>query len=290
MAAAVDVPARSPLTPLLEAPLPGARGRGGQLPHPLQARYGGPVGIPLQPLRPTVIANFVSTLDGVASYNTPEAAGGGEISGFFEPDRFVMGLLRALSDAVLIGAGTLRAAPTERWTPDFVHPDSAVAFASLRRQLGLRPQPLTTVVSGSGELDMDHPGLADATVDVLVITTDAGAEALARRGAGHVEVRSVGDRVEPADVLGALRSQGAKLVLCEGGPHLFGQLLAAHLVDELFLTLAPHLAGRSDSTPRLGLVEGTTFDVEAARWARLVDLRQAGDHLFSRYRFTEGKN
>ena len=290
MAAEVEVQGRSALIPLLEAPLPGASARGGRLPEPLQARYGGPVRIPLQPLRPTVIANFVSTLDGVVSYNTPEAAGGGEISGFFEPDRFVMGLLRALSDAVLIGAGTLRAAPDERWTPDFIHPESAAAFASLRRQLGLRPQPLTTVVSGSGQLDMDHPGLADGTVNVLVITTDAGAKALARGAAGHVEVRSVGDRVEPADVLRALSFHGVELVLCEGGPHLFGQLLAAHLVDELFLTLAPQLAGRSESTPRLGLVEGVAFDVEAAHWARLVDLRQAGDHLFGRYRFTEGKN
>ena len=289
MAADVDVPGRSALIPLLQAPLPGARARGGQLGDPLQARYGGPLGIPLHRLRPTVIANFVSTLDGVASYNTPEAAGGGEISGFFEPDRFVMGLLRALSDAVLIGAGTLRAAPAERWTPDFIHPDGAAALASLRRRLGLRPQPLTAVVTGSGDLDMDHPGLADAAVDVLVITTDAGAEALGRLAA-HVDVCSVGDRVELVDVLRVLMDRGVDLVLCEGGPHLFGQLLAAHLVDELFLTLAPHLAGRSDTTPRLGLVEGVAFDVEAARWARLVDLRQAGDHLFSRYRFVEGKN
>ncbi len=162
IAADVDRIARSALIPLLDAPLPGARARGGQLPDPLQRRYGGPLAIPLRRLRPTVIANFVSTLDGVVAYNTPEAAGGGEISGFFEPDRFVMGLLRALSDAVLIGAGTLRAAPAERWTPDFIHPGDGAAFMSLRCQLGLRPQPVTAVVSGSGNLDMDHPGLADA--------------------------------------------------------------------------------------------------------------------------------
>ncbi len=246
--------------------------------------------VPLQPHRPTVIANFVSTLDGVVSYNTPQAAGGGEISGFFEPDRFVMGLLRAMADAVLIGAGTLRAAPTERWTADFIHPDSAPAFASLRSKLGLRPQPLTAVVSGSGDLDMDHPGLVDRAVDVVVITTDSGAESLVGSAPSHVDVRSVGDRVEPTDVLETLSFHGAELVLCEGGPHLFGQLLDADLVDELFLTLAPQLAGRSESIPRLSLVEDVAFEAGTARWARLVDLRHAGDHLFSRYRFAGGKN
>lgn len=285
-----NAPARFALTPLLESPARGGAYRGGRLPEAIEARYGGPLRIPMQQNRPTVLANFVSTLDGVVSYNTPQATGGGEISGFFEPDRFVMGLLRALSDAVLIGAGTLRAAPEERWTPAFIHPGSADTFATLRRQLGLRPQPLTAVVSGSGQLDMDHPGLADPSVEVVVVTTDAGAQDLAPRARSHVDVRSVGDRVEPADILQTLSFHGVELALCEGGPHLFGQLLGAHLVDELFLTLAPQLAGRSDATPRLSLVEDVAFDVATARWARLVDLRQAGDHLFSRYRFTEGTN
>ncbi|MGH2382054.1 MAG: dihydrofolate reductase family protein, partial [Candidatus Limnocylindria bacterium] len=76
---------------------------------------------------------------------------------------------------------------------------------------------------------------------------------------------------------------------CEGGPHLFGQLLAAGCVDELFLTLAPQLAGRSAATPRLSLVEDIAFDVAFAHWGRLTDLRRAGDHLFARYHLTEGK-
>ena len=60
------------------------------------------------------------------------------------------------------------------------------------------------------------------------------------------------------------------------------ELVDAGLVDELFLTLAPQLAGRSDSIPRLSLVEDVAFDAGTARWARLVDLRHVGDHLFSR--------
>ncbi len=85
----------------------------------------------------------------------------------------------------------------------------------------------------------------------------------------------------------ALGEQGAELIVCEGGPHLFGQLLAVGVIDELFLTLAPQLAGRSAPTPRLSLIEGTAFTVTEAPWARLVGLRQSGDHLFLRYRMKE---
>ena len=279
------------LEPLIEAVALSGRARGGALPAALRDRYGGDLAISLQAHRPTLISNFVSTLDGVISYNTPEAAGGGEISGFFEPDRFVMGLLRALADVVLVGAGTLRADPDGAWTPRSVHPGSESAFAALRLQHGLRPDPITAVVTGSGAIDLHHPGLADPAVEVVLVTTDAGAAALARqRVPSHIDVRSTGDRIEAPDVLQTLAFHGAELILCEGGPHLFGQLLTAGFVDELFLTVAPQLAGRSAATPRLSLVEGTAFDVADARWGRLADLRRAGDHLFAPYRLTEGKD
>lgn len=251
----------------------------------LEARYGGTLAIPLRHGRPTVVSNFVSTLDGVVSYATPEAAGGGEISGFFEPDRFVMGLLRSLADAVLIGAGTLRAGADERWTARFVHPPSDAAFAELRASLGLRPEPITAVVSGSGSLDLTHPGLSDPAVPVLLLTTDEGAASLRSDPLPeHVEVCDLGASVTPARVLGALADRDAELIVCEGGPHLIGSLLDANLVDELFLTVAPQLAGRSSDRPRLALIEGVAFDVAHAAWARLVDVRRAGDHLFTRYR------
>lgn len=286
----VDAAVAAPivLEPLIEAARPGVPARGGLSPD-LRDRYGGDLWIPLRPHRPTLAANFVSTLDGVVSYATPEAAGGGEISGFFEPDRFVMGLLRSLADTVLIGAGTLRAAPEEAWTPRSVHPASAQAFATLRRGLGLRPEPVTAVVTASGDVELAHPGLSDPSVDGLILTTDAGAAALRRQSIPpHVEIVVVGPEAPtPVAVLDALAARGARLVLCEGGPHLFGQLLEANLVDELFLTLAPQIAGRDDAAPRLSLVEGTAFAARAARWGRITDLRRAADHLFTRYRLTE---
>jgi riboflavin biosynthesis pyrimidine reductase len=289
MTAVAPVP-RLALRPLLAEEAPnGQHVRGGRLPDALAERYGGPLAIRLRTDRPTVVANFVASLDGVVSYATPEAAGGGEISGFFEPDRFVMGLLRSLADVVLIGAGTLRAAPHERWTPAAVHPPSAPEQAALRRALGLAPEPITAVVTASGDLDLGHPGLADPKVPVIVLTTDAGAIGLA--GAPeHVRVLAVGRDLAAGGALQALASLGFRLVLCEGGPHLLGQLIAAHLVDELFLTIAPQLVGRSPSAPRLGLLEGVAFDVAGAPWLHLADLRLAGDHLFTRYRNLGGSD
>ncbi|MDQ2673771.1 MAG: dihydrofolate reductase family protein, partial [Chloroflexota bacterium] len=152
-------PAVTPLRPLLAA-APDVLSERAARHAQLEQRYGGVLSIPMRADRPTVVSNFVSTLDGVVAYQTPEAAGGGEISGFFEPDRFVMGLLRSLADVVLIGAGTLRAGADERWTPDFIHPTSGAAFAELRSSLGLPPQPTTAVVTASGSLDFTHPGLA----------------------------------------------------------------------------------------------------------------------------------
>lgn len=283
--AALAVPAR--LDRLIDPPPCSGPARGGPLPEPLGSRYGGDLAIPLRPSGPTMIANFVTTLDGVVSYGSPGAAGGTAISGSFEPDRFVMGLLRTLADAVLIGAGTLRATTDEAWTPAFIHPPSAAAFGEFRRALGLSAAPATVLISGSGAVDLGHPGLADPRTDVLLITTERGAARLAGRAApGNVRIHVAGqERVAPRDLLRVLDEHGVRLVLCEGGPRLFGQLLAAGLIDELFLTLAPQTAGRSAGARRLALVEGSAFSVATAPWARLIGLRRAGDHLFARYRF-----
>ena len=73
-------------------------------------------------------------------------------------------------------------------------------------------------------------------------------------------------------------------MLCEGGPHLIGDLLAAGVLDELFLTIAPQLAGRDKAKPRLGLVEGTAFAISEAPWATIGSVRRSGEHLFLRYK------
>ena len=265
--------------------------RGGVLPLELRARYAAPLSIPLRTDRPTIVANFVSTLDGVVALDRIGASGGREISGGFEPDRFVMGLLRATGDAVLVGAGTVRASRTHGWTPAHAHPRSAGGYAAWRRQLGLTTaSPVTVIVSASGSLELqDIP--ADPGTPVIVVTTESGARHLRRRAqADHVEITSLveGDSIPVDTVVAFLHGRGFRLVVSEGGPSLFGELLAAHVVDEVFLTLAPHLAGRSAASARLSLVENVTL-APAAPWGRIKGVMRSNDHLFLRYQLSHAR-
>ena len=215
-----------------------------------------------------MIANFVSTLDGVVAFDTDESSGGGEVSGFFDPDRFVMGLLRAMADVVLVGAGTVRAAPTHEWTARRVHRGSRLAYAEWRERLGIpSAQPTTIVATASGGLDPSHPGLSAPDVPVIIVTTEEGAERLAAARPApnaRVEVAGAGRRVPAPKLIEIAGSIGARLILCEGGPHLIGDLLRAGLLDELFLTIAPQIAGRDEGAERFGFVEGLAFSVADA--------------------------
>jgi riboflavin biosynthesis pyrimidine reductase len=264
----------------------GAAIRGGTLPTELQARYGADLRIALRGDRPTLIANFVATVDGVVALDAAGQSSGREISGAFEPDRFLMGLLRATSDAVVVGAGTVRASRTGGWAAADVHRASTSGFAAWRRELDLREAvPTTVVVTGSGDLE---PGQipADPDVPVILATTAAGARQLSRLPRrDHVEIVSVSDtRASMVEgLVDLLGERGFELILAEGGPTLFGELLSARLVDELFLTVAPQVAGRSDRTTRLGLVEDAGFTPDVAPWGRLRSVMRSADYLFLRY-------
>jgi riboflavin biosynthesis pyrimidine reductase len=266
--------------------------RGPPIPAAMHVRYGGELAVPLFRRRPTVLANFVSSVDGVVALDRAGGAGGGEVSGFFEPDRFMMSLLRALADVVLVGAGTVRAAPNHRWVAAHAHPDSAAETAAWRAALELPPTPTTVVVTASGRLDPRHPGLSDPDIPVVVATTAAGerhARSLRLGRQVRIEVVGDGDRVMPLPLLGLLADLGARVVLCEGGPHLAADLIAVGRLDELFLTVAPQVLGRSDRFQRLGLVEGAGFPIEGAPWASLLSVRRAGSHLFLRYGFEQAE-
>jgi riboflavin biosynthesis pyrimidine reductase len=281
------------LEPLWEAPQPPSvqvDRRGGPLPPPLADRFPGELTIDLLPDRPTIVANFVASLDGVVAMGQGELqSGGGEISGFSDADRFMMALLRGLADVVVVGAGTARIGHSHVWTAEHVQPALAEAFAAWRSELWLTTQPTTIIVTASGNLDATHAGLNTPNVPVIVATTRAGAERLARLPfSPNVRVEAIGDetRVPAGALLELIRGTGARLALCEGGPHLFGELLRARLVEELFMTVAPQVAGRDATVHRLSLVEGTSFGEGRGRWASLASVRRAGDDLFLRYRFT----
>jgi riboflavin biosynthesis pyrimidine reductase len=265
--------------------------RGTVLPlTPKLARLYGALRMPRLRARPHVISNFVTTLDGIVSLQVRGHSGGGDISGFNTHDRMVMGLLRAVADVVIVGAGALNADRRHIWTAETICPELAAACRQLRDAMGKPRTPLNVIVSGSGRLDLRLPVFASGAVSALIITTAAGAKRLrTQRVPDSVEIRAIranGGAIPAAAILQAVcRVSAAKLILIEGGPRLLGDFYAQRLIDEQFLTLAPQIAGREMSDGRLSLVMGKTFAPKDARWGSLMDVRRSKSHLFLRYAF-----
>lgn len=227
-----------------------------------------------------VYANFVSSIDGVVTLGSKPSAGS-VISGKAASDRFVMGLLRACADAVVLGAGTLRATPGHLWTPAHVYPSLATEFTALRSALGRSAEPLLVVLTGSGDLDFSHPAIVRGA---CVITTSAGAKKIGSRLPSSCEllVLGKGKSLDLGKVVVELRERGLEVLLSEAGPHVTGQLVGEGLLDELFLTVSPVLAGRGKEK-RLGMVEGIELLPAKGAWSKLLSARQHGDYLFLRY-------
>jgi riboflavin biosynthesis pyrimidine reductase len=247
---------------------------GRELPAPLASLYGGGLAL----AEDAVYANFVSSIDGVTSLEGRRGSGSA-ISGRAGADRFVMGLLRALADAVLVGAGTMRADGGQPWTPAYLSPVHAEAFAALGR-----PDPLLVVATTGGDLDPREAAFESPT---LVVTTEAGAARLRGRLPSSVRLRAA-PALDGAGILAAIRTEGRRRVLTEGGPRLLTSLVAERLVDELFLTLSPVLAGR-DGGSRPGLLTGLELLPGTRRPARLLSVKGHGSHLFLRYRLRDAE-
>jgi riboflavin biosynthesis pyrimidine reductase len=162
-----------------------------------------------------------------------------------------------------------------RITPD-------VARRRMRRERGLREEPLACIVSASLALPPDLPLLAEPDAHVVVLTpSDASLPDAAAR-IDYVRTRK-GEELDLAAALSELRDLFAvELLLCEGGPHLNSQLLAAGLVDELFLSLSPKLAGGdSADSEALRILAGEEFDEPLE--LDLLGVLEHGSHLFLRY-------
>ncbi|MBQ1010431.1 pyrimidine reductase family protein [Micromonospora sp. M51] len=179
--------------------------------------------------QPRLRVNFVTSLDGAVSVDGNSAG----LSG--EPDKRVFGLLRMACDALVVAAGTLR------------HEGYRAVRLDERRRAwrqanGLAAYPTLVVVSGSLDLDPAQAAFADAPTRPVVLT-----HADADPPPGLTDVADVlrcgTGRVDLAAGLAELHGRGLTQLLCEGGPHLFGALTAADLVDELCLTVSPLLAG-----------------------------------------------
>ena len=176
--------------------------------------------------RPHVALNMVTSADGRATL-----AGTADIGS--RTDRALLRHLRSLADGVIIGAGTLRA-------NDFT-PRVASREAMDRRELAARPpQPLAVIVSGIGDVPTDRKFFTLTQERVVGVSERAPETARDRLRAAGATVVAVGkDEVDlPALLRWLLRERGVRVLLCEGGPHLVGQMLAARLIDEVFLTQA----------------------------------------------------
>lgn len=215
--------------------------------------------------RPWLRANMVASADGAAHVDGRSA--GLSSAG----DMRIFGILRVLADVVLVGAGTARA---EEYKPARRRPQ----FAALRAG---RPAVATiAVVTRSLDLDLAAPLFTDAPPDArTTVITCASAPAGRRAEAAKVaEVIVAGEAdVDLPAGLAVLHGRGLRQVICEGGPHLLGDLTAADLLDELCLTLSPALAG-----PGAGrITAGTPF---AVRPMTLASVLTEDGFLFCRYR------
>jgi riboflavin biosynthesis pyrimidine reductase len=219
------------------------------------------------PAKSWLRVNFVSSADGSASVDG--LSGGLSSAG----DKRVFGILRVLADVILVGSGTAR---SENYKPARARP----TLAALRE--GRPAAAPIALVTGSLNLDLASPLFTEAAPDsrTIVITSAASDPARRAETAKVADVIVAGEQdIDLTRARAALADRGLGRVLCEGGPHLFGDLAAAGQVDELCLTLSPTLAG-----PGAGrIVAGPSSP------ARRMTLHQAlsdEGFLFLRY-FTE---
>lgn len=223
---------------------------------------------PAPPDRPFTYVNMAMTLDGKVTVGRP-----GYLLSGSPGDRRAMDELRAASDAVMVGAGTLR----------HENPVLRVRSADLREwrlSLGLRESPRYVVVTRSGSLP---PDLRFFGEEGGVVVTRAGLDAAVLGGLeSRAQVLACGEaEVDLAAALRRLRDDlGVRRLLVEGGPTLTFSLLAADLVDEIFVTLSPLLKGGRD-TPTL--LEGEGFAYPDLRRVRLLSAKHHEGELYLRY-------
>ncbi len=212
--------------------------------------------------RPYLVLNMVSTLDGKATIDWRTKGLSTDL------DRRLFHLLRTQVDAVMVGAGTLRLERYGRMA-------KSEELRDRREAEGLARDPLAVVVSGRLDLPADLPLLQEPGQRVLIAT---GSDASLPGLAADVTYVRTGDDL-PLLMARLREDHGVRSVLCEGGPTLNSFLLAAGLVDELFLTLNPKLSGGAAA---LTIVAGRGL-VEPAELA-LVSLAEGGGDLFTRWR------
>ena len=259
------------------------------LPPSFREIYAGEWSLPELRDRPYVYANFAIARDGRVSFAEHGRSSGGDITDWNPNDRWLMALLRARADAVVVGDGTLAVEPEIVWTAEDVWPADAAAFAALRVSERRATHPTQVILSLHGKLP-EARIFQEQDLDIIIATTMHGARAARDTAAGAgVEVFELGtETVDVPRLLTALReARGVTTVLSEGGPRVYGSLLRAGAVDDEFLTVCPKVLGDSSAREprRPSLVEGVAFSPDDTPRSRLLSVRRAGDYLFLRSRY-----
>lgn len=212
----------------------------------LEELYDYPAGL----TAPFVQVNFVASADGAATVS-------GRSRGLSSPaDKKVFALGRDLADVVLVGAGTAIA-------EGYQGIKRTELRAARRERRGLPGIPPIAVVTGRGSIPPSSPLLTATAVPPIVITAEVSPLTWRKEvaDAGADVIVAGEDRVDVTLALSALADRGLLRVCCEGGPTLFGDLVAAGLVDQLCLTVAPKLAGAGAVRITTGLAAAAPMDL-----------------------------
>ncbi len=273
-------------------------GEHAELLDPVYASYGR-LGFPAPPDgRPWIYANFVQSLDGIVSLLGPDASGGDIAQS--PDDRWLMDLLRAHADAVLMGIKTL-IQETALGRPRPRGPVFRIVeptLQQLRQKLHLGPE-RNIFVTASTKLHLDDFAVFDGDkVEPVILTTEEGAAALQPQMESHPRVRVMaagrGSLVDLPLAMQRLREEfGIRRLLCEGGPTLYANLLRESLIDEKFLTISPVEAGQAvppgqqaEGGPGLRptVMPGPGFTKDQLVHWQWLSCRKIGDYQFNRYR------
>jgi riboflavin-specific deaminase-like protein len=212
--------------------------------------------------RPLIAVNFAATVDGRATIDGVSGPIGSAT------DTAMLAGLRTRFDAVMIGAGTMRA---ERYG----RPVGSKEARERRETDGLAPDPLMVILSGRLDLPWDAPLFAEGAGRVLIFTAS---EAEPPETETSLRIVRHDGFVDIGQAMRQLHEEhGVRALICEGGPGVHGELEGAGLVDDLFLTIAPKLAG--GDVPRI--LEG---ELPAVAPLRLEWLLEEEGELFARYR------
>ncbi len=226
--------------------------------------------MPKKTARPHVTINMAMSADGKISTYRRETFSLGSAE-----DRYMMDLLRAKADAVVVGARTLE---HDGWAMRIRHAD----IQHKRINMGRAPNPLNVVLSTDLNLPANREFFTHPDTEKLIITTRSAPRARLRRFEKIAEtVVLPRTRIRPEDVIAVLRERGAKRVLVEGGATINFSFFEAHLVDEIYITITPRILGGSTAPT---VVDGKGFLSRAHPHLELVSCRRRGDEVFLRYR------